>query len=78
MKTKKRVKKLTLSKITIANLEQNVLSAVRGGFNETEPGGGCNTWHPICATKPVFLCHTQISFCICEATIENCEITLIC
>jgi hypothetical protein len=78
MKTKKRVKKLTLSKITIANLEQNVLSAVRGGFYETKPRGGCNTWNPICATEPAFLCHTQLSFCICEETIEDCETKLIC
>ncbi len=77
MKTKKLGKKLALSKTTIANLEQNVLSAVRGGMPKTEPRGGCNTWHPICVTKPVYLCQTQLSFCICEGTLD-CEVTFRC
>jgi hypothetical protein len=77
MKTKKMGKKLALSKTTIANLEQNVLSAVRGGITVTEPRGGCNTWHPICVTKPEYHCQTQLSFCICPAT-EDCELTSRC
>ena len=77
MKTKKLGKQLALSKTTIANLEQNVLSAVRGGYNETELWGGCNTWHPICVSKPAALCQTQLSFCICEATLD-CEVTFRC
>jgi len=79
MKTKKLGEKLALSKITIANLEQNMLSAVRGGYNETEPRTGCNTWHPACPTKPAALCQSQLSFCICIATEdEGCEITFKC
>jgi hypothetical protein len=66
MKTKKLSKKLVFSKTTIANMEQNELSAVRGGYLETEPMGGCNTWPPICFTKPEYDCHSQISFCICD------------
>jgi hypothetical protein len=74
MKTKKMGKKLALSKTTIANLEQNMLSAVRGGYNETKPMGGCNSWPPICVTRPAVLCQSQISFCICEATEDTCPI----
>jgi hypothetical protein len=77
MKTKKLGKKLAFSKITVANLEQNMLNAVRGGYHETEPMGGCNTWPPACPTKPAFLCQSQLSFCICVAT-EDCEPTFKC
>ena len=77
MKTKKLSKKLAFSKTTIANLEQKTLSAVRGGYNETEPLAGCNTWPPLCYTKPAALCQSQLSFCICLQT-EDCEITFKC
>jgi natural product precursor len=68
MKTKKLGKKLALSKATIANLEQNELSAVRGGYYYTEFWGGCNSWHPVCFTKPEQHCLTQISICHCTKT----------
>jgi hypothetical protein len=63
MKKRKLGKKLVLGKSTVANLMQNELRAVRGGYLETELMGGCTTWHPICFTKPVQQCQTQISVC---------------
>lgn len=70
MKTKKLENKLVLSKSTIANLEHKALSAVKGGYWETEIWTGCNTWHPICYTRPAWDCQTQESVCICIAPTE--------
>lgn len=63
MKTKKLNKKLTLSKATIANLEQNEQSAVRAGYHDTEFHTGCFTWHPVCETRPDTMCVTQLTVC---------------
>jgi hypothetical protein len=41
MKTKKAEKKLTLSKITVANLEISVLNKVQGGLPATNHRGSC-------------------------------------
>ena len=72
MKTKKLNKKLTLSKITVAHLGNNEKSAVKGGYWATELHTGCTSWHPVCFTKPVWECNTQLSVCKCIPPTEIC------
>ncbi len=57
MKTKKLDKKLTLSKVTVVNLENDEQRAVRGGYYPTRNYGTCFTWNPMCPTQPVYDCH---------------------
>ena len=61
MNTKKPGKKLTISKTTIANLEHNELSAVRGGCWPTAINTNCASWHPICITQPAIYCPPDIT-----------------
>lgn len=72
MKTKKMVKKIILSKTTIANLEHSEQAAVKGGYWKTELFGGCTSWHPVCFTMPAYKCNTELSIC------EPCIVTLNC
>jgi hypothetical protein len=59
MKTKKITVKLTLNKSTVAVLGQEQQSAVKGGYLRTNLFLGCNTWNPICPTKPAGPCPIQ-------------------
>lgn len=80
MKPKKLVKRLSLSKTTIANLEGNEQNAVRGGYWATAINTGCGTWHPICFTKPHWTCDftEELPRCPFPVTDEICETIEIC
>lgn len=68
MKTKKITSKLTLNKATVAVLGQDQQNAAKGGYYYTKLNGGalCNTWDPICPTRPDYLC-SRICTYICES-----------
>jgi hypothetical protein len=68
MKSKRLNKKLTLGKITVANLGHGEQGAVKGGYWKTEIMGGCTSWHPVCPTLPEAKCNTDISVCLCPAS----------
>ena len=65
MKAKKLGKKLTLSKTTIANLDQQEQRTAKAGYVATKIAifGGCDSWMPLCYTKPVAQCVTIFSAC---------------
>ena len=59
MKTKKLTKKLTLSKATIAMLDNKEKGNVKGGYLNTNFLDDCYTWDPVCPTLPQQTCRFQ-------------------
>lgn len=74
MKSKRPNKKLSFNKTTVASLANREQGGIRGGYNETELWGTCNTWHPICVTKPIPHCPFTLDTC----TANNCISVRIC
>ncbi|MCU0285822.1 MAG: class I lanthipeptide [Acidobacteria bacterium] len=54
MKNKK--VKLTLNKVTIAMLDNQEKSAVKGGYYWTDLYHNCYTWYPQCPSKYATIC----------------------
>jgi len=67
MKTLKGIKKIHLNKSTIATLDNPAKAAVKGGYLNTKLYGNCNTWHPICPTRYIYICTCQVCSDSCAA-----------
>ena len=68
-------KKLSIKKITVANLNFNEQKAVKAGYLPTNFWGGCYTWYPVCYTKPDYTCRSLHTICETQpcGTLGECE-----